>query len=75
MKLAKALGAPGLRSIEAAHIDGTLYHGRAALDFALRLAEGGTTVSVPTTLNVGSLDLLHPDSTAATRRHASAPSG
>lgn len=60
-KLGEALGAPSLRSIEAAHIDGTLYHGQAALDFAERLAEGGTQVSVPTTLNVGSLDLIHPE--------------
>ena len=61
VELGEALRAPRLRSISAAHIDGTLYHGQAALDFAERLAKGGTTVSVPTTLNAGSLDLIHPE--------------
>ena len=59
--LAEALGATRLRDVSAAHIDGCLYHGQAALDFAERLAADGTEVSVPTTLNVGSLDLLHPE--------------
>ncbi|RPH32138.1 MAG: DUF521 domain-containing protein, partial [Chloroflexi bacterium] len=31
------------------------------LDFVDRLVEGGATVSVPTTLNVGAVDLLHPE--------------
>ena len=44
-----------------AHIDSCLDHGRAGLDFAERLLAGGAEVSVPTTLNVSSLDLLHPD--------------
>ncbi len=57
----EAEGATRLVDIEAAHIDGCLYHGRAGLDFALRLVEGGGRVRVPTTLNVASLDLLHPD--------------
>jgi predicted aconitase len=53
--------APHLIDIEAAHIDGCLYHGRAGLDFAERMVAGGASVSVETTLNVSSLDLLHPD--------------
>ncbi|MFQ5523328.1 MAG: aconitase X [Acidimicrobiia bacterium] len=57
----EAEGASRLVDIEAAHIDGCLYHGRAGLDFARRLVEGSGRVSVPTTLNVASLDLLHPD--------------
>ena len=47
--------------VTCAHIDGGLYHGRAGLDFAERLATAGARVAVPTTLNVSSLDLLHPD--------------
>ena len=61
VELAAALEAPSLRDVTGAHIDGCLYHGRAALDFAERLAADGTRVAVPTTLNVGSLDLLHPE--------------
>ncbi|MQA05680.1 MAG: DUF521 domain-containing protein [Streptosporangiales bacterium] len=58
--LARAVDAPRLLPVESAHVDGCLYHGRAGLDFARRLVELGGQVSVPTTLNVGSLDLLHP---------------
>jgi predicted aconitase len=65
MELLVAVGesedAPGLLDISAAHIDGGLYHGQAGLDFALTLLEGGGRVVVPTTLNVSSLDLLHPE--------------
>jgi predicted aconitase len=59
--MAAASGAERLLDVSAAHIDGCLYHGRASLDFAERLAAIGAAVSVPTTLNVGALDLLHPD--------------
>jgi predicted aconitase len=58
--LARVLGAPSLIEIRSAHVDSCLYHGRAGLDYAHRLADLGATVVVPTTLNVGSLDLLHP---------------
>jgi predicted aconitase len=58
---ARALGAPSLLDISGAHIDGCLYHGQASLDFAERLSVAGGMVSVPSTLNVSSLDLLHPD--------------
>ena len=61
VRLAEALGAEELLDISAAHVDSCLYHGRAPLDFAERLAADGATVIVPTTLNVSSLDLLHPD--------------
>jgi predicted aconitase len=60
-RMADAAGATSLIDITSAHIDGCLYHGAAGLDFALRLAEGGAKVVVPTTLNVTSLDMLHPD--------------
>ncbi|MFB6724670.1 aconitase X [Kribbella sp. NPDC056345] len=58
--LARTLGARSLIPITSAHVDGCLHHGQAGLDFAERLVELGGQVVVPTTLNVGSLDLLHP---------------
>ncbi len=57
----EAEGAGELLDITGAHIDGCLYHGQAGLDFAMDLVDGGAEVRVPTTLNVSSLDLLHPD--------------
>jgi hypothetical protein len=72
--LGTALGAERLLDVVGAHIDGCLYHGQAGLDLATRLVEGGASVGVPTTLNVSSLDLLHPglvrldDETAAQAR-------
>ncbi len=58
--VARANGAVRLLPVESVHVDGCLYHGRAGLDFAERLVELGGRVAVRTTLNVGSLDLLHP---------------
>ncbi len=55
-----AVGARKLLDIAGAHIDGCLYQGQASLDFVERLVEGGGRVRVPTTLNVGSFDLIHP---------------
>jgi len=59
--LAEAMRAESLLPITGAHIDSCLYHGRSSLDFADRLVGGGAEVLVPTTLNVSSLDLLHPE--------------
>jgi predicted aconitase len=56
-----ALGAPRLISVTRAHVDGCLYQGDSGIDFAQALAGGGAKVSVPTTLNVGLVDLLHPE--------------
>jgi predicted aconitase len=56
---AEALGADTLVPIASAHIDGCLYHGDSGTLFAERLVEKGARVCVPTTLNVGSLDLMH----------------
>lgn len=61
VSLARMVGAQRLLPVSQAHIDSCLYHGRAGLDFARRLAETGGRVRVPTTLNVSSLDLRHPD--------------
>ena len=60
-RFAEAAGALRFIDIEAAHVDGCLYLGRASLDFVLKLTDLGGKVRVPTTLNVGSLDLIHPE--------------
>ena len=59
--MAGVYGAERLLDIESAHIDGCLYHGYSGLEFAERLVNGGAQVAVPTTLNVGAMDLLHPE--------------
>ncbi len=59
--LADVRGASRLVEVSSAHVDGCLYHGRVGLDFARRLVDLGARVTIPTTLNVGSMDLLHPD--------------
>jgi predicted aconitase len=61
VRAAEVLGADRLIPITGAHVDSCLYHGRATLDFVDRLVDGGAKVRVPTTLNVGSVDLLHPE--------------
>lgn len=61
VRSAALMGAERLLDITSAHIDGCLYHGQASLDFVERLVAGGGKVVVPTTLNVGSLDLIHPE--------------
>lgn len=57
---ARISDAPRLVEITSAHVDSCLYHGQVSLDFAHRLVELGAKVRVPTTLNVGSMDLIHP---------------
>ena len=57
---ARMLGAQRLIDIASAHIDGCLYHGDSGTLFAERLLTDGARVRVPTTLNVGALDLVHP---------------
>ncbi|MCY3932265.1 MAG: aconitase X catalytic domain-containing protein [Acidobacteria bacterium] len=64
--MAGVYGAERLLDIEGAHIDGCLYHGDSGVDFAELLVAGGARVNVPTTLNVGGLDLLHPEEFAGT---------
>ena len=60
VEMAGVAGAERLIDVDSAHVDGCLYHGRAGLEFAERLVTGGARVTVPTTLNVAALDLLHP---------------
>ncbi len=58
---AEAVGAAALLDVSQAHVDGCLHHGQVSLDFVERLVAGGGRVLVPTTLNVGSMDLIHPE--------------
>ncbi|MDP2959508.1 MAG: aconitase X catalytic domain-containing protein [Longimicrobiales bacterium] len=67
---AELLGADRLVEISSAHIDGCLYHGDGGVEFAERLVGGGGQVRVPTTLNVGALDLLHPGKVRSDAHHA-----
>ena len=61
VRAAEVLEADRLIPISGAHVDSCLYHGQATLDFVDRLVDGGATVRVPTSLNVGAVDLLHPE--------------
>lgn len=61
VRFAEAVGAGRLVDAECAHIDGCLYHGQVSLDFVEHLLRLGGRVRVPTTLNVGSVDLIHPE--------------
>lgn len=58
---ARMLGAEKLVPIVSSHIDGCLYHGDSGVLYCERLAESGGRVKVPTTINVGALNLLKPD--------------
>ena len=60
-RMAGVAGASRLRPITSAHIDGCIYFAVSMLDFAERLVELGARVTVPTTSNVGSIDLIHPE--------------
>jgi predicted aconitase len=70
VRFAEAVDAHSFIDIEAAHVDGCLYHGRASLDFAERMIDLGGKIRVPTTLNVGSVDLVHPELFRGTKAHA-----
>jgi len=59
VRMADVYGAPELLDITAAHIDSTIYIGRAGLEFAERLASLGARVAVPSTVNVSGLDENH----------------
>src|SRR5271165_3444174 len=61
IRFAEAVDARSFIAIEQAHVDGCLYLGRASLDFVERMTALGGKVRAPTSLNVGSLDLIHPE--------------
>ena len=58
--VAKSMDAPTLVDVHSAHVDGCLYVGSVSIEFVRALVDGSARVSVPTTLNVGSVDLRHP---------------
>jgi len=57
----RILGAERLIPVESSHVDGALYHGDGGVEFAEMLVRGGAKVAIPTTLNIGALDLMRPD--------------
>jgi predicted aconitase len=57
----KVVGADRFVTIESAHIDGCMYHGPSSIDFAASFVELSGKVRVPTTLNVGVVDTIHPE--------------
>jgi len=59
VKMAPIYGAVELLDISAAHIDSTIYIGKAGLAFAERLVGLGAQVAVPSTVNVSGLDEHH----------------
>ena len=59
-ELGRIRGATELVDIDSVHIDGCIFYGQAGLDFAQKLVGLGGQVRVPTTVNVGSVDLIHP---------------
>lgn len=61
VQTARILEAPHLIPVSSAHIDGCLYHGDSGVYFAEKLVALGGKVAVPSTLNVGGLDLIHPE--------------
>ena len=58
---AKMLGAGRLIPISSSHIDGCLYHGDSGVLFCEKIADEGARVKVPSTTNVGALNLLKSD--------------
>jgi predicted aconitase len=61
VRYGRAVGAPGFIDVTRAHVDGCLHHGKVSLDFVEHFVALGGRVRVPTTLNVGSMDLIHPE--------------
>lgn len=61
MDMARSEGVQEFVEITSAHVDGCLYHGYSGCAFAEKLQAGGGQVRVPTSLNVGAMDLMRPD--------------
>jgi predicted aconitase len=66
---ARFLGAERLIPVASTHIDGCLYHGDSGTEFAEKLVAGDGRVRVPSTLNVGALDLLNPKRVRGGQHH------
>jgi hypothetical protein len=65
---ARMVGAQSFLDVDSAHIDGCLLHGQASLDFVDRFVALKGKVRVVTTLNVASIDALHPELNRASAR-------
>ncbi len=61
VETARMMGASSLVPITSAHIDGCVYFADAGVLFAERLRDLGGRVAVPSSLNVGALDLIRPE--------------
>ncbi len=61
VRTGQVMGARRLIAVRSAHVASCFYSGSVNLDFAEFLVAAGAEVAVPTTLNVGSVDLLHPE--------------
>lgn len=61
LRYGEVVGAERFISIESAHIDSCLFHGRSGLDFVRSFLGENERVRVPTTLNVMAVDLVHPE--------------
>lgn len=61
MDMARSEGVRELVEITSAHVDGCLFHGQSGCAFAEKLQAGGGQVRVPTSLNVGAMDLVRPE--------------
>jgi predicted aconitase len=61
LRFAEAVAATKFLSCTRAHVDGCLYHGQVSIDFVERFVALDGKVRVPTTLSVGSMDLIHPE--------------
>jgi predicted aconitase len=60
LEQAAAMRASRLLEVVGAHIDGVVYYGEVCLDWATRFRDLGGRVRIPTTLNIGLVDLIHP---------------
>jgi len=60
MDMARVEGTDEFIPVSSAHVDGCLMHGPTGCYFAEKLQAGGGRVRVPTSLNVGAMDLVRP---------------
>ncbi len=60
-EMGRVSGAEKMIPVSSAHIDSCLFHGASGVEFAERLVAEKGRVCVPSSLNVGALDLLHPE--------------
>ncbi|MFT5139726.1 MAG: putative aconitase [Rhodothermales bacterium] len=61
LDMAHVEGVSEFVSVTSVHVDGCLMHGATGCYYAEKLKEGGGRVRVPTSLNVGAMDLVRPE--------------